>query len=448
MRKGLLFILYSFLTVRAFCFSDVLGIPDSSDLRTKYFEQWFNIDTVELLNMPTQILVSSTGAVFRVSMVDLGGEVGISVVPRKFDYTFENQASGAWHLYRDKITGDITRIIYFFQEDSDVFVQIRPGNPKNKLDFIIKGAYAAKNVPFGLSFNQIIRLSFFELYQNTKQVLPWHFVRTNLYNYINIRDMIEIIRDTLPIFEYVDDATYDENADSIFASTGEKRAETPAKIAVDSKGFVKWLVDSLLFSVNNELIDMKTVSKSTVVTENSRFADNYAANNTYITLDWTRNLANHMVSFTSGRSISEQQAGINVMHDFFYAYAGGFEGHESISYLEDAGYPMGILPAVLYVMSVQHPSYFFLGAVRKSIPGDGESTFAFDEAVAFFPHFDSSGKFKVVVFGSGAELDFDEFCKINSENMVHLVCVKASDRFVPFTQNVRNLSRSGLLEND
>ena len=448
MRRSFIFIFCLFFSVKAFCFSDVLGIPDSSDLRGKYFNQWFTLDTMELLNMPTQILVSSTGSVFRVSMIDAGGEVGISVVPRKLDYTFENQASGAWHLYRDKLTGDITRIIYFFQEDSDVFVQIRPGNPKNKLDFVIKGAYAAKNVPFGLPFNQIIRLSFFDLYQSTKLILPWHFVKTNLYNYINIRDMIEIIRDSLPIFEYVDDATYDENADAIFASTGEKRAETPAKIAVDSKGFVKWLVDSLLFSMNNELVDMKIVSKNTVATANSRFADNYEKNNTYITLDWTRNLANHLVSFTSGHSVSEQQSGINVMQDFFYGYADSLEKHQPVSYLEDAGYPMRILPAVLYVMSVQHPSYFFLGAVRKSITGDEDSTFSFDEAVAFFPHFDSSEKFKVVMFGSGAELDFEEFCKINGDNMVHLVCVKASDRFVPFTQNVRNLSRSGLISEE
>jgi hypothetical protein len=52
------------------------------------------------------------------------------------------------------------------------------------------------------------------------------------------------------------------------------------------------------------------------------------------------------------------------------------------------------------------------------------------------------------MFGSGAELDFEEFCKINGDNMVHLVCVKASDRFVPFTQNVRNLSRSGLISEE
>ena len=100
--------------------------------------------------------------------------------------------------------------------------------------------------------------------------------------------------------------------------------------------------------------------------------------------------------------------------------------------MKETGYQTDYIRPLLYVLAATEPGRFFLGAIRQTDVNENNPDINFfTECAAFFPFFDSDGKFNVVVFEDGKEYTLDAFLKKYAGSYVHLVRINASERFFP-----------------
>lgn len=427
-------------------FSSDERIPDSAKIRNSIQEEWFE-EKLELLRMKkAEIFANEINEYFQVRLEEYDDEFGIIVAPsRKIlvdvireDKTetietdsFPAEIPGSWILYRDKKTGKPLRIKCFFHSNNEVYIQFRPNGKKTYADFLVFQTFVAKDVPIGLSFQQIYSLSFENIKKLTTSTLPWHLANVNKGMYAAIHQMVAIIRENLDRIEYTEDGALDEDGNSVFISTEELRSEFSEenKIQLSSAGFAKWVIDGLALpvagsSLRIEPLKIPTVDFATGSLKegiNTKYNINFA-------LDWTRHLAAASLSITSGKTIKYSPSTVDVS---IYPFAGIQKNGKIVrgpEYVKNAGYHSEILEALMFVLASTEPDYFYLGAIQE---GNGKTPeiLYFNEVALFFPWFDNNGNFNITVFESGVETSLKEFKERYPENYVHLVRVKASEYF-------------------
>ena len=163
-------------------------------------------------------------------------------------------------------------------------------------------------------------------------------------------------------------------------------------------------------------------------------------------MDWNRNLAAKALSSRSVRgNFTYKDGGVDVTVHPFVSIAKTGEPSKTlpgatqnlgtllapaVGYVQDIGYQIEELKALLYVLSVTEPSWFYLGAVRHtSLSKPDESVF--DSTAVFFPYFTDAGVFDCYVFQSGKELTLDQFISQNPNITIHLERVRATEGFLP-----------------
>ncbi|MGL4986492.1 MAG: hypothetical protein ACRC5H_05055 [Treponemataceae bacterium] len=438
-KKFIILFIVSLLPSTFFAFETILSIQDSSDIREKIFPTWLSISVPELLEKSEEFHYNKEGQIFKVSRIDYGPEVALTIVPRQKDSSFDQKAAGSWHLYRDKLTGEITKIMYFFQAENEVFVQIRKGSTKNFADMIIFGAYAAHNVPIGITMNSLVTKSFSFFYQLTKSTLPWDYVQITRHDYFSIIQMINAVRENLYLFEFIDDAAYDKASYPIHLSDHTPRTDAPSRLGVNSKGFLKWLVDGLILPItgkNTEVLQL--IYKESDIQQIQDISQTNSDKEKNDALKWTRSLATETLLSTSQR-IQVQNTHIDVRSNFFSRFTneeGKFKG--SISYVEDVGYHADIILPLMYVLAAKEPNSFFLASLKKNVEDTQEFPYS-EDTTSFFPYFDSQGHFQLVIFKNGTEVSFEDFFQANKNNFIHFTRIKAGERFIPITPYIMML---------
>ena len=150
---------------------DVLSIPDSSEIRKKTLESWLLAPTSELKNKEPQNIHTSYGQIFQIKTEISDQTILIAIAPRKEDYTFDYSAPGAWKLFKNAETGKMKEIQFFFLNDPNIYVRLlpdeKPNKPKVHVDLIIYNSFVARNIPVGLQFEDLLTISFSELYELT-----------------------------------------------------------------------------------------------------------------------------------------------------------------------------------------------------------------------------------------------------------------------------------------
>lgn len=449
---GLLVLLNS--VVPCFAGYNRQGIPDSSEIRKKLVDTWFTAPVDEVRARTTELHANNIGTVFQVRVEETNSDLIVIVAPREKlqvdvyaesgKYTtaldvYPADIPGSWVLYRDRNSGNPLQVRYYFAGDSDVYIRFRPSGTKTLADFILFGAYVAKGVPVGVPFERMYSASFSEIQSLTGNTLPWEYTDIVPGLYHPVLQMIAVVRENLPRFFDADDAAYNEDGNPVFISTGKSRTVNDEVLDVDglsfsSAGFLKWIVDGLVIPLAGSYTKIEPLMMPTLEFRSGSFSD--VASNTYnltFSLDWTRNLAAAALSVFSGRNYYYYNSGCDVVLEPFASEQGSGGWVNSLGYLKNTGYRIDTLKPLLYVLAVSEPGRFYLGAIRQtdsSRPDEPEVHF-FTESAAFFPYFDSTGKFNVVVFENGKELTLDAFMKKYEGSYVHLERINASERFFP-----------------
>lgn len=432
---GIVFILISAGSL--FATRGILSIPDSSAVRDQAMEPWLTAPISAVIDRECENVQTDFGQVFQVRAEREGSEVAIVFAPREGSYDFLGKAPGAWVVYRDYYSGKILRVNVYFQYDSRVYVCLRPDNqpkkPKSEVDLIIHGAYACRGVPLGIPFSDVLKLSFSELFNLTKETVPWNYVKTDYRNYVNNNKMVEKIRRKLPQFEYIEDAAYDEFENPVYISTGEARSGTPGKIGINCSGFTKWVVDGITIALSGSATKIEALKQPTIELEGTLYKAQAEEEEMFRSYDWIRNLSTAAVCAERDKEFPAGTLGVDVQVNPFAGLKSADGTVRNVGFVPKTGYEINLLKPLLYVLAATEPDMLYLGAVKtcKCKTEDNPETWTFHHDVVFLPYFDQAGICHIEVFESGVETSFEEFVEENKGSYIYLCRVKSSDRFQP-----------------
>ncbi len=430
-----------------------LGIPDSSEIRDCLEEQWFTAPLSEVRQNQPEIRANDNGEKFQIRLEENESTFNVFVAPHavikvnvysdKGMFTEEQDlypgdAAGSWVLIRDKRTGKPMRIRYYFLKDSDVYVQFSPQGKIALADLVIYGNYAARGVPTGMPFSKFYTASFEDVMNITETKLPWSYVLADPQIYHSMKQMAAVIREKLPLISMVDDAMYDENGDLVHISTGkkfeniDKSDKSEKNLLLSSAGFVKWIADGLVEPVSGGVLKREPLIKETVqIKDNGRQGVLSQKYDLFFSLNWVRNLASAVVSVYSGKTYLFNQSGVDVTINPFASSITDKGVANTVTFVENSGHTVAVLPSLLYVLAATEPGTLYLGAIRGSDRTISPEIMAFNECVAFFPYFQDDGGFACNVFMNGREMTLENFCYYYADDFVYLTRVKSSESFFP-----------------
>ena len=308
--------------------------------------------------------------------------------------TWPETAPGSWVLYRDALTGKPLRIRYYIVPDGEVYADFFPGKEKCLADFVVFGAVAAGGVPVPVGFDRFYTATLEELSRLTRYTLPWNYTKVFSHSYDGVKQMIGLVRFLLPSLH----------------KSGKISGEGA------SLNFVRWIVDGLV----------KPLTGGTVRLEEEQ-ADAKSLEN-------IRTLAAAAISARTDIVYDRNTSGADVKTDAFAYYIDADGVPKNTGYAFNSGYPVELLKPLFYVLAVTEADRFFLGAVRQGTVQTSAGTAerqVFTGTAAFFPWFDSQGRFRLSVFEKGEEYTIDEFAKKYRGGFVSLVRIKASRDFFP-----------------
>lgn len=430
-----------------------LGIPDSSEIRVGLEEQWFTAPLEVIRQNAPEIRANNNGEKFQIRLEENDSTFNVFVSPRalikvnvysdKGMFTEEQElypgdAAGSWVLIRDKRTGKPLRIRYYFLRNSEVFLQFTPQGKIALADLVIFGYYAARGVPTGMPFEKFYSASFEDVMTITESKLPWNYVLTDPQQYDGIKQMIAVIREKLPAITLVQDAMYDENGELVHISNGRKFEKTETadipeeNLLLSSAGFVKWIADGLVEPMSGGLLKRDPLIKETVnVKDNGRQGVLSQKYDLFFSLNWVRNLASAVVSVYAGKTYLFNQSGVDVTVNPFASSITDKGVANTVTFVENSGHTVAVLPSLLYVLAATEPSTLYLAAIRGTDRTVSPEIMAFNDCVAFFPYFQEDGSFACNVFMNGREMSLENFCYYYAEDFVYLTRIKSSERFFP-----------------
>ncbi|HAK68225.1 MAG TPA: hypothetical protein DEO40_02690 [Treponema sp.] len=445
----------------AFADYNAAGIPDSTEVRLQIVDSWLKAPLSELKGRQSQVFDCAGGPV-QVRGERDGRSFAIIVTPQSFtkvsrihgdsvevvdEPSFSSKSCGAWVLYRDSATGKAERIVIRFTQNPEVYLQLYPYGNKTLADIIVYGSYVSRGVPLGIPFENLYTTSLQSIQSMSRRSLAWASVIPEAGQYEEIRAMIQAIRKRLPQVVYAEDAAYNENGDLYAISTGkpynqqeideslnyymkQDQSEEPDlySITVGAPGFVKWIVDGIFRGYTGKNTRLSELIQPTVqedaLSKRGVMAQKW---NLTLNLDWNRHLAEKAVSMRSVKgTYNFSTGGVDVTENSFVSVLTD-DGRivPALGYLKNIGYQAESLMAQFYILAINEPSWFYIGAIRHSSSSKPDES-VFDGNAAFFPYFRSDGRFDCVVFQNGREITLAQFIKNNPGAYVHLERIKSS----------------------
>jgi len=455
MKKSLLVcFIFALFLLPAFSAYNSWGIPDSSEIRARLLENWFENDLENVRTNLQEIYINSAGQKFQVRLeeaedtynifVSPSAEINVKVISDKEVRTQKTEVypgdnAGSWVLIKDKKTNHPLRIRYYFKANSEVYIQFTPHNQTAFADMVIFDNYVARGIPCGVPFKNFYKASFEDVLNITKSILPWNYVITDKSDYHSILQMSAVISENLPSILYAPDAMYDEKDALVRISNGKAfeaklSAEDNENLYLSSAGFVKWIADGLVEPIAGSRLKREPLIKETVqVKENGYQGVLSTKYNLFFALDWIRNLSSAIISVYTEKNYVYNQADVDVCINPFSGSISDAGIVNSVSFVKDTGYKTGVLKSLLYLLAASDPETFYFGAIRGTDRSVSPEIKAFNECLAFFPYFDSNGLFNCFVFINGRAIKLDDFCLLYQDDFVYLTRVRSAEAFYPYS---------------
>lgn len=434
----------------AFAAYNSWGIPDSSEIRKGLVERWFEADLETVrMNLP-EIYDNNAGEKFQVRLEEADSTYMIYVAPcavinvnvysnkgvtKEQQEVYPGDAPGSWVLVRDKKTNAPIRIRWYFTVNSDVYVQFTPYGKTAFADLVIYGNYASKGASTGVSFSELYRASFEDILSMTKISLPWKYVTVDGDKYDGVLQMVGMIQKNLGRVMYVPNAMYDEDGNLVQITNGKPFSSDSidsSKLYLSSAGFIKWIADGLVEPIAGSKLKREPLLVETVSVKETGYQGVLSQKyNLFFSLDWVRNLAAAVMSVNTGRVYLFNESGADVTINPFAATISGEGTRNTVTFIEDTGYDVGVLKSLLYVLAATEPGNIYFGAIRETDKTVTPEIKVFNDCVAFFPYFNSNGSFGCFVYMNGKQISLDDFCMLYADANVYLTRVRASEQFYP-----------------
>lgn len=290
-----------------------------------------------------------------------------------------------------------------------------------KLDVLLDGHIIHRNINIGaidrdwLSVPRLLEMSGRKV--NWDRLLPVRSTVAQQEKGITATEqLIAQLRPLLPTLPDADDGATDEQGRLVKIDTGTIINDGGG---FNCSGFSKWVVDGLLFPISNRYLPIPQLKKRQLQRRGHSISALYEQErDPYFGLDWSRALA---AAYYRERYSVNTAAAMRAVDVHSLPY---------FSHIDDIGYRVSDLQAVLYLLALQEPHNFYIGSLNKDF-GDSPRLRQHFHIALLLPYFTTEGEFKVVVFERNKETDFAEFIARNRDIDIHLVRTASSVRFTP-----------------
>jgi hypothetical protein len=453
----LIFLFFSNLTSVCSLDLPVSRIPDDSLLRISLRESYFTDSPNRVLARRTTAEHLASGEVVEVSVVEgreefmvilsrelVRGRIATDnnpAVERRGTGQFPGWAQGSWMLTRRKDTGAGVLIRIFLRSDQFTYIQFRPfGNDKSHMDAVLYGGYIVRSVPIAVPFERLYTMQLNDILRLAGNNFPRKYFEPNPAYYRNSRRFVAQVREQIGGLRYVDDGAIDENGNFVFINTLEHQSS--ALPGVNCSGFAKWLIDGILRPVTGARLPISPL-KAPFGERGSSFTENWEERrDPHFGLDWIRNLAaeaNGILRSPSYSTLEEFEVRTDNFSLVIVSENRNFVTQSYPGFLEDAGYGVEGLHALLYTLAVDDPFSFYLAAVNTEIGAPvtqdnlrgSPRLRQYFHVAALVPYFDEHGVFRVAVFESGTESSFTGFRSRYPGHFINLVQIPIPSAFDP-----------------
>ena len=345
--------------------------------------------------------------------------------------SFPGWAQGSWILTRQKDSGEAIRIRVFLRSDPYTYVQFRPlGSDKCQMDVVLYDAYVIRSLPVPVAFERLYTVPVEEVLNLAGSRFPRKYFEPDPAFYADERFFASRLREGIKGLQFADDGAMDQFGNYVFINTG--LAQDQGK-GLNCSGFAKWVIDGIFIPLTGQRLAIEPL-KAPFGQRGSSFTELWEElRDPFFGLDWIRNLASRANSLL----LSPSHAAIEEIEVNYAPFSQVIvRGSETSirsypGFLEDAGFGMEGLQALLYTLAIDEPGRFYLAAVNTQIgpattednPRGTPRLRQYFHVAVLIPYFNEYGFFRTAVFESAAETSLNAFISRYPGHYVNLVRV-------------------------
>ncbi|MBU0956045.1 MAG: hypothetical protein KKI09_11510 [Spirochaetes bacterium] len=406
-------------------------IPDSADLRTKYWDTF--LETGSRAATDQTIYDSNAWGHWQISRLNQAGSVYTIISPAKGDQ-WPVHAQGSWIIKRAGNTGSWEQAKIFLRSDPELYIRLYPHGNRTHLDVLAYGAVLYHQVIIPLSFRQVLTRPLADIIKMTADIVDWSVFSPNITLYRDLRDFADKIRQELPGLRYAEDGALDEDGKAVFIDS---LLEQPAAAGLNCSGFLKWIVDGMLYPINGSYLSIETLKTRMITYRGSSFTESWEELfDPFFGLDWCRALASAAWS-----TVYNRQPAAPTAHDvaepgfaLMLTANGALPGKVNYSNFpapqDNTGVHLSGLKAYLFLLASREPGTMYFAQFNARDTKDLVLRRYFHVA-AFLPYFDDQGIFRVAVFESAAETSLAAVLGNPRYEFVNLIRMPILHRFQP-----------------
>jgi hypothetical protein len=308
------------------------------------------------------------------------------------------------------------------------------------MDVVIYNSYVVNSLPLPVPFERLYVLPLGEVLGMAQDKFPRRYFEPQLEAYQDVREFVAAVRGRIGELEFEDDGAVDENGRYVFIHNLAPQTGTPG---LNCSGFAKWMVDGILRPLTGERLAIGPL-KAPFGERGSGFTEPWETlRDPFFGLDWTRNLASRANKTLRAPAFGEL-AEIEVRDAPFAAVIRrdkqGAAARPFPGYLPDAGFSIEGLHPLLYTLAIDEPGRIYLASVNTemgapvtedNLRGLPRMRQHFHVAV-LIPYFNSFGNFRVALFESAEETQFNAFkVRYPGDHYVNLVRIPIETSFDP-----------------
>jgi len=338
----------------------------------------------------------------------------------ELDYKYPVWGRGNYIIKRDLRSGDFVQIKIFLQNDELSYIRLFPmDDGRTSLELTLYGVTLYDGIVLPVALKDLAVSSFSRIMLLTRDTIRWKeiFTDASYIEWTNVSTLVKKISGDLDYLKETDDGAQDGQGRFVLIETG--MPVESGNEGVNCSGFAKWVADGLLLGRGyHKRLDIEPLKKQsdTALREKNPWSSNHAFRDPYFGLDWSRNLASALKNSEPG-SHSDNPRDQDVKSVPFFLYK------------ENIGYELEKLKTLMYLLAVQEPGYFYIGAIN-SLYGEDPVLWQYYHVALFFPWFDEHGDFHLDVLETGDSSSLKNLKSRYPGSFVHLSRVKAAGDFI------------------
>ena len=411
--------------------------PDNSSIRKSLIPLVFDKELSLTTDFEKRLFTDETGQNWRLWVEKDTENIKYFFSPGQ-NGIFSASSQGTWILYRDVMSGEPTKLQIVLRTHYPCFLEILPYGKQSTISLIIQNAYFSQNSTISIPLKRFYELSFSQLKTTISPLIDWSYADPDPVLYKNNRRLIKNLNDNLRNISYGEDGCYDENNQLVSITTNKPDSKIKG---INCSGFVKWIVDALVWPVIGQGLFIEPLKSQTVAFNDDdlnnkptaqasakTYSRDYTADREpFFGLDWTRNLAAAAASVFCNRNLTPKTAAVDVTTIPFSALYEKTPSVKSVnSYIPNMGFSVSILKPLLYALAVSEPDTLYLASINGLKAGKtGEKPLRqhYHTAV-LIPTILTDGSFTVAVFESGEATTLESFINRNKTEHIHLARIR------------------------